>query len=193
MPHRRTVVRIAKEHKMKSILSEPRRNDFESQALPCLWSSGSNNLHSLHILAIPPDDLKKSSLLSIANTMLWSSFLFLFIAMIMSVISASLGCSFLFVYYITNHCCFIIVVSATVAMFPLQGMYIEKDWWRVLFFPRIVMKVHRPIPDGSCPFYRTANKILFKMNIAVPPSLHSLSSIWYLIQMCRSLFYFLAK
>ena len=70
MPHRRTVVRIAKEHKMKSILSETRRNDFESQALPCLWSSGSKNLHSLHILAIPPDELKKSSLPSIANTML---------------------------------------------------------------------------------------------------------------------------
>ena len=51
MPHLSTVVRIAKEHKTKSILSDPRRNDFESQVLPCLWSRGSNNLHSLHILA----------------------------------------------------------------------------------------------------------------------------------------------
>ena len=74
MSHLRTVVGIAREHKMKSILSEYRRNDFESQALPCLWSRWSNNLHSLYILAMPPDELKKGSLPSIANTMLWSSF-----------------------------------------------------------------------------------------------------------------------
>ena len=99
---------------------------------------------------------------------------------------------FPFFYYITNHCYFIIVVSPTVVMFPLQGLYIVMIDVQVLFFPRIVMKVHRPIPDGLCPFCRTANEILFKVNIVVPPSFHSLSSILYLIQMCRSLFYFLA-
>ena len=61
-PHLKTVVRIAKEHKMKSILSDPRRNDLESQASPCLWSRGSNNLYSLHILEMPLDELKKGSL-----------------------------------------------------------------------------------------------------------------------------------
>ena len=70
MPHLSTVVRIAKEHKTKSILSDPRRNDFKSQVLPCLWSMGSNNLHSLHILAMPSDELKEGSLPSITNTML---------------------------------------------------------------------------------------------------------------------------
>ena len=91
----------------------------------------------------------------------------------MSVIATSLGCSFLCVYCITNQCCFIIVVSPTVAMFPLQGLYIVKVDDRVLFFPRIVMKVHRPIPDGLCPFFRSAKEILLKVNIAVPPGLQS--------------------
>ena len=35
------------------------------------------------------------------------------------------------------------------------------------------MKIHRPIPDGSCPFCRTAKEILLKVNIAVPPDLQS--------------------
>ena len=35
------------------------------------------------------------------------------------------------------------------------------------------MKVHRPIPDGSCPFCRTAEEILLKMNIEVSPGLQS--------------------
>ena len=35
------------------------------------------------------------------------------------------------------------------------------------------MKVHRPIPDESCPFCRTAEEILFKVNIVVPPGLQS--------------------
>ena len=35
------------------------------------------------------------------------------------------------------------------------------------------MKVHHPIPDGSCPFCRTAEEILIKVNIAVPPALQS--------------------
>ena len=42
---------------------------------------------------------------------------------------------------------------------------------RLLFFSKIVMNVHRPIPEGSCPFYRTADEILFKVKIAVPPGL----------------------
>ena len=54
--------------------------------------------------------------------------------MIMSVIAASLGYSFRCVCYITNHCCFIIVVYPTVAMFPLQGLYIVNGDVRV-FFP----------------------------------------------------------
>ena len=91
----------------------------------------------------------------------------------MSVITASLGCSFLCVCCITNYCCFIIVVSLTDTMFPLQGMYIVKIDVRVLFLPRIVMKVHRLIPGGSCPFCRIAEEILFKMNIVVPPGLQS--------------------
>ena len=151
MPHLRMVVRIAREHKMKLILSDLRRNDFESQALPCLWSRWSNNLHSLYILAMPPDELKKGSLPSIANTMLCSSFFSLFIAMIMSVIAVSLGCSFLCVCYITNHFCFIIVVLPTVATFSLQGLYIVNIDVRMLFLPKFVMKVHRLFPDGSCP------------------------------------------
>ena len=91
----------------------------------------------------------------------------------MSVIAASLGCPFLCVYCITNHCCFIIVVSPTVEMFPLQGMYIVNIDVRMLFFPSIAMKVHRPIPDGSYPFCRTAEDILLKVNIANPPGLQS--------------------
>ena len=91
----------------------------------------------------------------------------------MSVIAASLGCSFLCVCCITNYCCFIIVVSLTDTMFPLQGMYIVKIDVRVLFFPRIVMKVHRPIPDGSFPFCMTAEEMLLKVNIAVLPGLQS--------------------
>ena len=70
MPHLMNVVNITKKHNMKSILSDPRKNDFESQALPCLWSRGSNNVHSRHIRTIPPDELKKGSLPSIVNTML---------------------------------------------------------------------------------------------------------------------------
>ena len=89
----------------------------------------------------------------------------------MSVIAASLGCSFLCVCCITNHCCFIIVVSPIVAMFPLQGLYIVNIDVRVLFFPSIVMKVHRPIPDRSCPLCNTVEEILLKVNIAVPPGL----------------------
>ena len=134
---------------------------------------GSNNLHSLHILAMPPDKLKKGSLPLIANTLLWFSFLSLFIATIMSVITASLWCSFLCVCYITNHFCFIIVVSPTVAMFSLQGLYIVNIDVKVLFLPRIVMKVHHPISDRSCPFCRTTEEILLKMNIVVPPGLQS--------------------
>ena len=80
---------------------------------------------------------------------------------------------FPFFYYITNHCYFIIVVSPTVVMFPLQGLYIVHIDVRVLFFPSIAMKVHRPIPDGSCLFYRTAEEILLKVDIAVPPGLQS--------------------
>ena len=91
----------------------------------------------------------------------------------MSVIAASLGSSSLCNCYITNHCCSIIVVSPTVAMFPLQDMHIVNIDFRVLFFPNIVMKVHRPIPDGSCPFCRTAEEILLKVNIAVPSGLQS--------------------
>ena len=91
----------------------------------------------------------------------------------MSAIAASRGCSFLCVCCITNYCCFIIAVSPTVAMFPLQGLYIINIDFRVLFFPSIVMEVHCHIPNGSHPFCRTAEKILLKVNIAVPPGLQS--------------------
>ena len=43
IPHLMIVVNIANEHNRKSILSDPRRNDFESHELPCLWSRGSNS------------------------------------------------------------------------------------------------------------------------------------------------------
>ena len=35
------------------------------------------------------------------------------------------------------------------------------------------MKVHRPMPEGSSPFCRTADETLFKVNITVPPALQS--------------------
>ena len=44
---------------------------------------------------------------------------------------------------------------------------------RMLFFPSIVMNVHLPMLDGSCPFCRTAEEILLKANIAVSPGLES--------------------
>ena len=93
--------------------------------------------------------------------------------MIMSMISVSHGCLFLCVCCITNHCYFIIIVFPTVAIFPLQGLFIVNIDVRVLFFPSITMKVHRPIPNESCPFCRTAEEILLKVNIAVTPSLLS--------------------
>ena len=49
---------------------------------------------------------------------------------------------------------------------------VKIDVW-VLFFPSIVMNVHLPMPDGSCPFCRTAEEILLKANIDVPPGLES--------------------
>ena len=91
----------------------------------------------------------------------------------MSVIAASLGCFFLYVCCITNNICFIIDVSPTVAMFPLQCLFIVNIDVQVLFFPSIVMKVHRIILDGACPFCSTAKEIFLKMNIAVPPGLLS--------------------
>ena len=42
-----------------------------------------------------------------------------------------------------------------------------------LFFPKSVMKIHRPIPEGSCPFCRTADETLSKVNIAVSLGLQS--------------------
>ena len=42
-----------------------------------------------------------------------------------------------------------------------------------VFYPRIVMNVHLPMPDGSCPFCRTAEEMLLKANIDVPPGLES--------------------
>ena len=108
----------------------------------------------------------------------------------MSVIATSLGCSFLCVYCITNQCCFIIVVSPTVAMFPLQGLYIVKINVRVLFLPRIVMKVHRFIPGGSCPFCRTAEEILIKMNIVVPPGLQSELHLIFDLDMQKLILFF---
>ena len=49
---------------------------------------------------------------------------------------------------------------------------VKIDVW-VLFLPSIVMNVHLPMPDGSCPFCRTAEEILLKANIDVPPGLES--------------------
>ena len=131
-------------------------------------------VYSLYIFfAIPPDALMKGSFLSMASTIWWPSFLFLFIAIMMSVTAALRRWSFIFVCCITNHCCFIIVVSPTVSICPLQGLYMAKIVVRELFFPKIVMKVHRPMPERSCPFCRTADETLFKVNIAVPPALQS--------------------
>ena len=122
-PHLKIVVNIFSEHKKKSILFEPFKNDLESHSLPCRWLNGSNNLHSRQILTIPPETLVKGSFPSIASTILWFSFRFLFIIIMMSVIAACRGWSFLFVCCIINHCCLIIVVSPTVSICPLQGLY----------------------------------------------------------------------
>ena len=61
IPHLNIVVSIFSEHKKKSILFEPFRNDLESHSLPCLLFNGSNNFHSRHILAIPSESLVKGS------------------------------------------------------------------------------------------------------------------------------------
>ena len=173
IPHLKTVVSIFSEHKKKSILSEPFRNDLESQVFPCLWCNGSNNLHSRHILAMPPDAMVKGSLSSIVRTILWFSFCFLFIIIVMSVTAACRGRSFIFVCCIVNHCYLIIDVSSNVFIYPLQGLYMVKIVVRELFFPKIVKNVQRPIPEGSCPFCRTADEILSKVNIVVSPGLQS--------------------
>ena len=168
MSHLRTVVRIAREQRMKSILSEPLRNAFESKALPFLWSRGSNNLHSLQILAMPPEELKKGSLPSIVNTMLWSSFLFLFIAMIMFSWVFFLLCLLHYWPLLFYYCC----VSNGCNVSFTRSVHC-KYWCLGVFPPSIMMKVYRPIPDESCPFCSTAEEKLPKMNIAVPSSLLS--------------------
>ena len=58
-------------------------------------------------------------------------------------------------------------------MFPLQVMYIVNIDVRVLFFSRIVLNVHRTIPDGSCALCRTVEEIVIKVNIAVSSGLQS--------------------
>ena len=68
IPHLKMVVSITIGHNRKSILSDPIRNDFESQVFLCFWSNGSNSLHSLHIIAMPSDALMKGTLPSITNT-----------------------------------------------------------------------------------------------------------------------------
>ena len=68
IPYLKMVISIANKHKRKSILSDPLRTDFKSEAFSCLWSNWSNSLHSLHILEMPSDTLMKGSLPSIANT-----------------------------------------------------------------------------------------------------------------------------
>ena len=140
IPHLKMVVSITIGHNRKSILSDPIRNDFESQVFPCFWSNGSNSLHSLHIIAMPSDALMKSTLPSITNTIWWPSFLFLFITMMMYVTAALRGWSFLFVYCITNYCCFIIVVLPTVYLFPLQGLYMVNIVVRLLCSLRLLWR-----------------------------------------------------
>ena len=44
---------------------------------------------------------------------------------------------------------------------------------RVLFYTSIVMKVHRPIPNGSYPFCKTAEDILLKFGHC--------SSFWFTV------------
>ena len=126
-------------------------------------------LYCRHILTMPPDALVKGSFPSVASTILWFSFCFLFIAIMMYVTAACRGWSFLFVCCIINHCCLIIVVSPTVSIYPLQGLYMVKIVVRELFFPKIVKNFQRP------------DETFTMVNIALPPGLQS-EFMWCLIQ-----------
>ena len=107
----------------------------------------------------------------------------------MSVIAASLWCFFLCVCCITNNICFIIVVSPTVAMFPLQGLYIVNIdvqvlfslvlWWRSIVSFLIDHALSVVLLKRY--FLRWTSQFLL---------VYSLSFILYLTQICRSLFFF---
>ena len=88
--------------------------------------------------------------------------------MIMSVIVASLGCSFLSFCCIANHCCFINIVSPTVEIFPLQGLYIVNIDVLVLFVLRMVINFHLPSLDDLFPLWIIEEDILLSDTITVP-------------------------
>ena len=181
IPHLYIVVSISIEHNRKSVLSDPLKNDLESQVFPCLWSNRSNSLQSRHIFATPHNALMKGSFQSTASTIWWSSFCLLFIAIMMSMTATFHGWYFLFVCCITNHCCFIIVVSSTVSICPLQGLYMVQIVVQQFFFLRVLWRSIIPYLKDLVLFVGLQMRHCLKWTLQFL-LVCSLNSIWYLIQ-----------
>ena len=126
--------------KMKYILSDPFMWDGSSMISSWCWCSGSDNLHSLHAFAIPPDNDVKISLSSMMSIISWLCYCISLMTLIRSFIIISCGCPFYLVVIIIPTVdlllyCFLLI---QLLCFPddihwvkLLFCYFSLKWWRI--------------------------------------------------------------